>query len=173
MAKKIVVPHRLRHKHTVSPSDDCRYRKHGDKPYKLKKTQSTSFDMDIDLPVGGADPDPTGLLAGVPITMTVTGPITNSTATPGVTVQVWYTNSSGTNTPLDATTIVYTPTPCPPAPMAYQWSITFTAPPPDNYTFFIDGTFAPPRAPGSTSILISAPFTTATVPAPGHGQRSQ
>jgi hypothetical protein len=158
--------HLHRHKHTVHTNS--RSRKHRDplvKRPRRKLAASTDFDMDIDLPLGNG----TAPAAGA--TTTVTGPITVNDLTQLI-FQVWYTDSFGSITSLDASTITITSGAGQDTP--FQWNFPFTLPPDaaaGDYTFFILGIFAPVPVVGggplnvgiSTAafamITLSAPFT--------------
>jgi hypothetical protein len=158
--------HTHRHKHVVHTNS--RRRKRLDPLVRRsRKTPfaSTDFDMDIDMPLGDGTPPAAGA------TTTVTGPITvNNTSL--LTIQIWYTDSSGSIISLDASTLTITSGAGQDKP--FQWNFPFTLPAgtaAGDYTFDIQAIFAPVPAVGGgpltvgisvaafAMITLSAPFT--------------
>jgi hypothetical protein len=138
----------MRHRHRQIHIFDIDNRHPHGNPFAQLKA-ATNFNMEINLPCGAADPNQAG------VNMTVTG---FSSTSNNIAFQVWYTDSNGVNT-FVMTPIL--PLPAVPGQNYYSWSVTFLAPAAGDYTFSIQGTYQPPGAPGSTNVLLSAPFTTA------------
>jgi hypothetical protein len=145
---------RLRHRQTVIIDTDDRHPQppaRGVSPFSPLRAV-TNFNLEINLPCGGNDPDQVG------VNMTVTG---YSSISNNITFQVWYSDSNGNNTYVMTPVL---PLPAVPGENYYSWSVTFLAPgipgTPSDYTFSIQGTYQPPGAPGFTTVLISAPFET-------------
>jgi hypothetical protein len=128
-----------------------------------KVAGGSDFDMDIDMPLGNS----TAPAAGA--TTTVTGPISTNS---DVVIQVWYTDSSGNITALDASLISYSTGATQDQP--FQWNYPLALPAalaPGDYTFYIQATYSPSPAPGGSPILLplsalATAFSTITLSAP-------
>jgi hypothetical protein len=140
---------RIRHKVSIGIDNRCPQ----GNPFPQRKA-ATNFNLEINLPCGAPpSQDPYPYQANT--NMTVTG---FSTISNNITFQVWYTDSTGADTPLTAPALPLQPVQ---GQNYFSWSVAFQVPQPGDYTFNMQGTYQPPGAPGSTTILISAPFTTA------------
>jgi hypothetical protein len=158
-----------RNRHKVTLNFDGRHWQKGMHWTEPRDRVPTSFNMEINMPVGdGADP----IILGSAASITATGLIS---ANSNITTIAWYQNSAGVTTQitLGGTSptglfAIGTATSSP-----YPWSLNFPMPTAaDEYILFVQMTYQPTGAPGTSTIIVSAPFTLQS-PAPQKGETQQ